>query len=153
MTIQLYKNLSDNRYVVKQLSEILSAEILLLEDDSTDAPIVVLTMFETYNAPNYAYIAEFNKYYYINNTEVLTGGRVRYTMKCDVLMTFADGIKSSVALIKRANSVGNILMNDEGQAIRADEILTNLAFSGGELIKNGVSYLNYSFLLNAFGGR
>ena len=152
MTINLYRNQSDNRYVTKRLADVSTAEILLLENDSVDMPIVVLTMFEEYSVPNYAYIVDINRYYYITNTEVLTGGRVRYSMKCDVLMTYADEIKASSAIISRANSVGNALMSDESQAMRADDILTNRAFSGGEFIKKGISVTNYSFLLNTFGG-
>lgn len=151
MTIDLYRNLSDNRYVTKQLAEIKSADILLLENDSVDAPRVTLTLFDEYNSPNYAYISGVNKYYYIIDTEILTGGRVRYTLKCDVLMTYATEIKTTGAIISRANSVGNVLIDDKQQTYRADDILTNLAFSGCEFLR-GISATNYSFLLSTFGG-
>lgn len=152
MTINLYSNLSDSRYVAKQLTEIGTREILLLDDDNITNPVITLNLFENYSVPNYCYIANFGRYYYITSAEILTGNRVRYSLKCDVLMSFANEIKSTAAILSRSNSMGNILINDSQQAVRADDILTNLAFSGCEFLKNGIGAANYSFVLNTFGG-
>lgn len=152
MEVIFYENMSDKRFVSKELNEIIKIELVFLEDNDVVNPYIIIDMVENYNDINYCYIAALARYYYVNGFTVLTGNRLRVDLKCDVLMSFADDIKTSSGLIMRANNSGNIMFGDNMQPIRADEILTNLAFSGCEFLKVGVGAANYSFLLNTFGG-
>lgn len=151
MVVIFYENMSDTRFVTKQLTEILSTEIIFLEDNNVVSPYIIINMIENYNDINYCYIETLGRYYYVSGFAVLVGNQLRIDLKCDVLMSFAGDIKASTALVSRSNSVGNILMGDSGQRVRADEIITNLAFTGGEFLR-GINTTNYSFLLNTFGG-
>ena len=151
MNVIFYENMSDKRFVAKQLSEVLTAEIIFLEDNNVVNPYIIIEMIENYNDINYCYIAALQRYYYVSGFSILTGNQLRVDLQCDVLMSFGSDIKASNALVSRSNSVGNILMGDSGQQARADEIITNLAFTGGEFLR-GINTTNYSFLLNTFGG-
>lgn len=152
MNVIFYENMSDKRFVAKQLSEVSTAEIIFLEDNNVITPYIIIEMIENYNDINYCYIETLGRYYYVSGFTILTGNQLRVNLKCDVLMSFASAIKTSTALIKRANNSGNIMFEDGMQPVRADEILTNLAFSGCEFLNNGIGAANYSFLLNTFGG-
>lgn len=55
---------------------------------------------------NYAYIPAFNRYYFIEDKIIETGGRVEIPMKCDVLTTYATEIKNSTQLILRQENIG-----------------------------------------------
>ena len=151
MVVTFYKNMSDKRFVTKQLSEISATEIIFLEDNNIVSPYIIVNMIENYNDINYCYVGTLGRYYYVSGFTVLVGNQLRIDLKCDVLMSFADDIKTSAALVVRSNSVGNIMMKDPNQPTRSDEILTNLAFSGCEFLR-GIGTTNYSFLLNTFGG-
>ena len=53
---------------------------------------------------NYAYIPNFNRYYYITDFQVIRNTMGNFTCHVDVLKTFASEIKSNSALIRRASS-------------------------------------------------
>lgn len=151
MTVTLYENMSDKRYVIKQLNQVLTVDVFFLEDNNVNNPYIIINMINNYNDINYCYIPDLGRYYYITAFQVLTADRLRINLKCDVLMSFADDIKTANALISRSNTVGNVLISDNAQPTRADDILTNLAFSNCEFLR-GIGAANYSFLLNTFGG-
>lgn len=153
MTIIFYSNASDKRYVTKAITEIATIENAVLLDDNIS---VTTPSFRVVNVDfttiNYCYVPEFKRYYYISNYRFEFGKQIVFDCVVDVLMSFANEIKNTNAIVIRANVQGNVLINDELQPIRVDDILTNLAFTGSEFINEGVGSGNYSFLLNCFGG-
>ena len=56
---------------------------------------------------NYAYIPEFKRYYYIQNTESYRNSLTVVTMSVDVLMTYKETILNSPAIIVRSSKVGD----------------------------------------------
>ena len=69
MTIRLYNNVSDKNVVDKQLTQVGNDITGTLRDDCSvvDPVIAIEGIAANINGVNYAYIPEFNRYYYINN--------------------------------------------------------------------------------------
>lgn len=68
---------------------------------------------------NYAYIAEFARYYYIVDMISISNGVWEITLMCDVLMSFASDILSCNAIIENTetNETSNYLESEIYQAL------------------------------------
>lgn len=153
MVIIFYRNLSDKRYLNKNLTTITTSSNAVLLDDSVNmtAPHFRVTGV-TLNTVNYCYVMDFKRYYYITDVEVLHGGVCNITCAVDVLMSFKNDILNCSGIMERTAINGNVLITDSNYNVnRVDDTLTNLAFTGCEFLKN-TSANNNSFLLVTFGG-
>lgn len=151
MDITLYNNTDDPRVMNKAPAAVQSTEIVFLDAGNVVDVAVDVKMFAGYDTVNYMHIPELNRYYYVTGKTIVPGGIVRYTGHCDVLMSHQASILSSQGILSRSSKFGNVLVQDTQQLHRADEMLTNLAFSGCEFTQ-GVGAANFSFLLTVFGG-
>jgi len=100
MYIVLYKNKSDNRVLRKQLTQIstpLSCDIY--NSESIINPRFILEYVGV--EPNYCYVAELNRYYYIRDIILDKGGRRILMCEVDVLMSNIDEILNLNCLILR----------------------------------------------------
>ena len=114
MTIKLYKNLSDKIVVDKSITQI-GSDITgtLREDCSVIDPVIKFegTVGTNLTTCNYAYITEFDRYYYINNI-VCVGNLFELQMHVDVLMTYRSGIRTNSAVIARQEKNYNLYLQD-----------------------------------------
>lgn len=69
--------------------------------DGSDTLIITDTIAINIMKSNYAYIPQFNRYYYIDNIVSVRTGLWRLDMSCDVLMSFKDKILDLDAYIGR----------------------------------------------------
>ena len=84
----------------------------LKENTSTTDPVFIIES-STYPAFNYAYIADFNRYYYVKDIVNLYNNMWEVTLHVDVLKTFASAILSSPCIIaKTASNDFNLYLND-----------------------------------------
>ena len=115
MTINLYSNVSDNRDINKKISLITSGVNCTLKNEecSFEHPIIVLTSNYFNKNCNYAYIPEYDRYYFISDKRFVRGGRVELHLYVDVLYTYREQIKQCVGIVKRSNSQGNNYLPDE----------------------------------------
>ena len=100
MYIVLYKNKSDNRVLQKELTQIstpLSCDIY--NSESIINPRFILEYIGV--EPNYCYVAELNRYYYIRDIILDKGGRRILMCEVDVLMSNIDEILNLNCLIAR----------------------------------------------------
>ena len=111
MTIHLYNNTDPKERVVKNLTTplILSGNLREECDILRPAIRISLASFPSYN---YAYIPEFNRYYYIIGITAVRNGVWEITMAVDVLMTYADQIKAQRAIVTRQQNVYNLYLPD-----------------------------------------
>lgn len=109
MTITLYNQDNDNRVVSKTLG----SAIITLSDavarDSFDvrAGEITITTDTDISMCNYCYIAELSRYYYIKDITIYRKGVWVISLKCDVLMTFASGIRSLSGTVDRQENKYN----------------------------------------------
>lgn len=134
MTITFYRNTSDTNVVDKELSEAFTSSFvgILREESSILAPVITLqASADRFANCNYAYIAEFERYYYIQDISSIRNNLTQITMRVDVLMSYKTQIRASSALVKRNAYAYNLKLNDGSLATYADGHVLAYPFSGG----------------------
>lgn len=133
MQIILYKNSSEPERFTKSLSgsltlsgtvrgetNIINPEILI-EGSPDDFP----------SDYNYAYIPEFERYYYINEVTAYRNNVTLLFMHVDVLMSFKDDILSNSAMVDKQALAGNMYLNDGSWMHESREFYTIKSFQNG----------------------
>lgn len=112
MTIELKQNNSDNRVLNKTLTNIITLNGTLKEPSQISKPSIIIdTSNNSIISANYAKIPDFNRYYYIDEITEICDGLCRIDMTCDVLMSFKDYIKASIAIIENTEQIGEERVN------------------------------------------
>lgn len=150
MNILLYYNSSDNRCVNKVLLGEKRVEGTLRESTSVINPVIALADIAPNSlvAPkyNYAYIAEFRRYYFINDSEPITNSNLfKITFKVDPLMSFkGDILALNVVIDKQASdSNGDEYIDDSSL------ITNNLTFNSVYNFSNGFNDSGEYILITA----
>ena len=114
MTVTLYNNKSEEIKVAKDLEEIGAYEGRLKEACTVLSPSILFQGLsaDTLTGANYAYIAEFKRYYFITNITIEDNNFFRIDMRVDVLQSYADSIKAQTAVIARNENEYNLYLND-----------------------------------------
>ena len=111
-TVQLMNNQEELNKINKNPSSVLSINGTLREETSIIDPVILIEYNGTLTNVNYAYIAEFHRYYFITQVESVRTGLWRVYMHCDVLKTYAQGILGCQCVVARNENKYNLLLND-----------------------------------------
>ena len=115
MELILYTNNSDNKVVTKSITTLATINGTLRADCSIIDPIIEVSDSVVNNAIaaacNYAKIAQFGRYYYVNNI-VLKGKFYELHMHCDVLSSFQTELKALDAVVSRQEHKANLYLQD-----------------------------------------
>ena len=120
MNMILYSNQGDPRQLTKDLTLIGSGHTLeVTEAVSITDPVFLMDLNTTYIGANYCYCSEFNRYYFINNIEIVNGNQMRLYCHVDVLMSHKDSILKSSCISERSSSnpdpfISDPLVGDRG---------------------------------------
>lgn len=106
MDIKLYYNSSDNRQINKILLSELSISGTLREETSIIEPSILINSATTPKF-NYAYIPDFQRYYYIARKESVRTGIWRLHLKVDPLMSFKADILSLRVVVSKQSDISN----------------------------------------------
>ena len=112
MTIDLKISVSEPNKLSKTLISVGTIEGSLRNESSISNPSILASYDGNVIQANYAYISDFNRYYYINDIISIRNGIWRLELTCDVLMSFDTGIKASMALIEETEEVGTERVNE-----------------------------------------
>ena len=113
MTIVLYQNVSENNAINKNITELAILTGTLREQSSIIDPVINISDIDLYvGSMNYAYIPEFNRYYFITNIESVRKGLWRVSFHVDVLFTYREQIKGNRAIIERNEIEYDLKLND-----------------------------------------
>lgn len=113
MTIVLYQNVSENNAVNKNITELATLTGTLREQSSIIDPVINISDIDLHvGSMNYAYIPEFNRYYFITNIESVRRGLWRVSFHVDVLFTYREQIKGNRAIIERNEIEYDLKLND-----------------------------------------
>lgn len=104
MELQIYNNNSNTNVLNKKITLVDTLEFNLKVDNSILQPILIL---KNYSAGNYCFIKEFNRYYYISDIRVLTGGLYQLQLEVDVLMTYKDKIMTNPITTQKIVKISN----------------------------------------------
>ena len=124
VTITLYKNISDPRYLHKGLTliaDLVSCQIT--EDCSIVDPVIKIGLLSAYINCNYVYIPNFHRYYYVTRKTILNGEFIELTLHVDVRMSFKSQILNSKIIVDRSGSNPDPYVTDSMVTTR-DSILT-----------------------------
>lgn len=114
MKIVLYYNPDDNNVVSKRLEKIAEYDNVFSRDFlEIENPKIVIE--GNIDRVNYAYIPNLRRYYYVTDTEHLRTGMSILKCHVDVLMSFADDIKSLTAIIDRSAGLWDAYLPDTEQ--------------------------------------
>lgn len=132
MVIDLYINSSENNRVNKVLSDKFEMSGTLRGETNVVNPEILIEHTNP-TGYNYAYIPEFNRYYFINEFTSVRNGLWRVRLAVDVLETYKTQIKQIPAIIDKQQNKGNsnLYLNDGSYVIDSRSYNTILNFSGG----------------------
>lgn len=114
MTIRFYKNYSEKNHLDKDITQMGDDISGTLRDDcSIINPVIKIEAFTGFDITscNYAYIVEFNRYYFINNIRCI-GKLFELDMHVDVLSTYKDEIRANKAVVSRQEKRYNLYLQD-----------------------------------------
>lgn len=116
--IKLYQTASEPTMVKKTLVEKATVTGYFKQVQDITAPVIDLAFndrdtFNLYFNSNYAYIALFNRYYFISRKEVGMNNILSIYMDEDVLMSFKNEIYNLVPLVTRQATDYNIEYSDD----------------------------------------
>jgi len=113
MTIRLYKNSSNNNTVDKDLNLVTALSGTLRETSTVVNPTILVNLADNQlSNVNYAYIAEFSRYYYITDITCIRDTIFQLNMKVDVLYTYRREIRRNYAIIERNENEYDLKLND-----------------------------------------
>lgn len=121
--LKLYNNTSEKNTINKSLINEISLEGNLRGQCTIKNPVIDIV--SNGNAPtyNYAFIPEFNRYYFIDNITSVRTGLWSISMTCDVLMSFKTDILNSYAIINHTqeNEITQYMSSDIWKTLVKDK--------------------------------
>lgn len=90
------------KYVGQKLTWSTSLTVMNLLSDSDNFPFL----------KNYAYIPDFNRYYFVTDIVSVRSGLWLFKLKCDVLMSFKDDIYDLECIVARNETTYNLMLSD-----------------------------------------
>ena len=138
MVLVLYKNNSERNCVIKVLTNELTLNGSLRHETSVKTPVITIAGDDSIISYNYAFIVEFNRYYFITDIKAVRNGIWELSLLCDVLMSFKDDILTSYAVIDQTQEydIYNYLSSDTFVTSVKDKT-DIINFSGSSLLDSG----------------
>lgn len=112
MEIQLYKNNSSDIETDKSLTHVITISGTLKDECSIVYPEIIVAGNSKIITANYAYIPEYNRYYFIENITIVKNGLYRLSLHTDVLMSFKKYIRGMYAIVARSSDNSNMYIID-----------------------------------------
>ena len=101
---------------------------------------------------NYAYIPDYQRYYYVDSVTVGRNGMYVVQLSVDVLMSYVDGIKNLSATISRQENIGINDIVDSLLPVQKRKNLAVIEFENSEFNISNAGTGDYNFVLNVSGG-
>ena len=112
MQVILYKNTSPLNKISRSLGSPLTKTCTLRNNCDVLNPTIELEYDASLLTYNFAYIADFGRYYYINDS-MIDGKKLVLKMHVDVLYTYRNIIQASQCVAKRSSSHYNPDVHDD----------------------------------------
>lgn len=112
-TIDLYTNTSPENFVTKNITQLgtqLSGD--LRQGTDIINPGILIEQAAIPAGANYMYIADFGRYYFIDNIETAEHGLYVIRARVDPLMSFSTAIKACKGIVFRSESKYNTYLDD-----------------------------------------
>lgn len=153
MQLQYGKCNSDPRVVDKRpYFDILHTTNILAKDTISDrAPVVVIaaTASNT-DAPTCNYASMGGMYYYIDDVDMLPGGRYALHLRLDPLTSYADSIKGLSAVVARQAGANVPMLADSSYLTKSNIQVETLQFDRSPFVVNYAS--DFCYVMSVIGG-
>lgn len=130
-TVQFYTNHSERSKVGKTLTSTTALQGNQKDMDVLDQENPVL-VFTANPDGNYAFIQEFNRYYFIKKREWLYNGLLQITFDKDILQSKAEEIKKCSGYISRQENKGNLYLPDSEWPVINDTLQYTKKLTNGK---------------------
>lgn len=113
MEIKLYNTKSPNNKIGKVLENETVFECRFKKDNTCDIlkPVIIIQS-ENFLSFNYAYIEQFNRYYFVNDIVVFPNNIFMLSLDVDVLESWKNDIMNSTCKIEHSTELNNYYDND-----------------------------------------
>ena len=138
MVINLYNNKSPKKQIGKTLTSVATLNGSLREQCDMINPSILIENSGVINA-NYARIPDFGRYYYITKITSVRQNLWRVDMHVDVRETYAEAIKTNIAVIERAEGYYNLYLPDNKLPLTQDNF--NITYALGSQFSNAGVFL------------
>lgn len=91
-------------------------------------PNILIATSDNLSNLNYAYIADFSRYYFIVDCSVQPNGLWTLSLKEDVLKTYENQLKTTKAAFNRSSDFYNMYLPDHLAPVTQRQIITNKVF-------------------------
>ena len=131
MEIDFYKNISEKNKIGKKLLNKLTLNGNLREESSVINP-TILVEHSNLSVYNYAYIPNFNRYYFVSEITSVRNDLWRVSLKCDVLESFKKDILNLSCIVDKQQNQSYSNNIDDGSYInRADSFVEIANYQNG----------------------
>lgn len=129
-TIDLYINKSTSNTANKNIS-LVAEKVNCVYTDSIDVlnPTIRLKYFNGIDKVNYCYLADTNRYYYVNT--IKNAGEIELSLSVDVLMSHLEEIKQITGTIDRNENESNGYLVDDRYQSYAYRQITCKSYPNG----------------------
>lgn len=147
MKIQLCLNTSENNTVGKVYTTLATVDCIVKNDCSMSNPTFILQYYgANLTKVNYIYVADWGRYYYTREREILTGSRYEIDGVIDTLESFKADIKRLNVILDHTQATGKNNYLPSNVWIRNTKNKTNILTFPSGLLENG------EFILITAGG-
>ena len=143
MNITLYQNQSEYNKIGKSLILVESLSGNMRNETSIIKPEILVNRTDP-TGFNYVFISELNRYYFVDDVEVLRTGVLVIKLRVDVLESFKTGILAQTAIVSKTTTP-NLYLPDENLKTMVKTKTDIVNFPSG-LLENG------EFILITAGG-
>ena len=119
MLMKLYTTKTPNNTIGKVLENETEYNIKFKSQADRTKPVVVL-MSETMIDFNYAYIPDFNRYYFVESIEVTPNKIYNISLRCDVLESFKNDILESSGFVNQQTTPNKYYNSDYQTEIKKE---------------------------------
>lgn len=151
LTISIGTTADPYNKIAKTYTESLSLSCVLKEQTSVIDPIIIVDIdtatAATLMSCNYAYIADFGRYYYVRNIKSINASLWEITLHVDVLKTYSGAVMNSPCIVAKSYDTFNMYLNDPNYKCYQDDYVIANKFDGGFPINKS------KFVLTIFGDK
>lgn len=137
MTLTLYTTSSERERMGKTLTQQVQVTGTLRGQDNGNKRSPTITVEAnasnraTILACNYAYISEYDRYYFIGPMKPVTDKLIEIPLTCDVLETFKTGISNNMMILDRTELYNSQYVVDNSRAAENFPMVLTRSFSAG----------------------
>lgn len=131
--ITLMTNTSPKNYIDKSTTNVATVSGVLKDESNIVNPQIEVELATVPANANYLYIAEFGRYYFVNDIVSTRNGLWRFDCTSDPLTSFKTQIKACKGIVRRAEShtAYNMMLDDGSLRVYADPKIITKNFPSG----------------------